>query len=101
MGNIASVCGLDSPCQPEVTTVSTVCGRPLGSERGLPLESVCGGGGGLGGIGEVGAVHTVLMGIGTRLTRSSFAVRRGIEGSHSYNKSEAHWWFSDCESFLG
>lgn len=80
MGSIASVCGLDSPCQPEVTTVSTVCGRPLGSDWRLPLKSVCGGG--LGGIGEVGAVHTVGSDIGTRSTRSSFAVRCDIEGSY-------------------
>jgi len=58
-------------------------------------------GGGLGGIGEVGAVHTLDIGIGTRSTRSSFAVRRGIEGSYPCVPSGSDWLFGDCESYLG
>ena len=99
MGSITSVCGLDLPFRPEVAIVSTTCCRPLGSERRLPLESVCGGG--LDGIDEVGAVHTVGSTIGTRSTRSTFAVCYAMEGSYPYSKSEAYWWFSDCESYLG
>ena len=99
MGSIVTACGPDLPFQPEVAIVSTIYGRPLGSERRLPLES--GNGGGLGGIGEVGAVHTGDSTIGTRSTRSSFAVRSGIEGSYPCINSDAHWWSSDCESYLG
>lgn len=58
------------------------------------------GGGGLGGIGEVGAVHTLDIGIGTRSTRSSLAVRRGIEGSYPCAPRGCHWLFSDWESYL-
>jgi len=61
------------------------------SERRLPLRCVYGGG--LGGIGALGEVHTVNKSIGTRSTRSSFAVCPGFGGSQPIAS-----WFSEFES---